>query len=162
MSELKPSEVAAEAVMWGLLESEAKARKDAARAWLAERMGPELLAVKAIADGRDVGKATFTDGRRELKVVDRQAFTGYVAEHYPTEVEQVAVVNTAFEKAHLAALTDVDGTVIDDAGVVVPGVELRTGAPYVSVRKSAEARETVQALMSGGRLSLDPVKELEA
>jgi hypothetical protein len=156
----KPSDAAAEAAIWGLVESEAKKRKDAARRWLTEHMGPDLLAVKAIANGVDVGRVSFVEPKTELKVTDRELFARHVQRRYPTEVQLVPVVNPAFEARFLSEMvTIVDGTPLDE-GEPVCGVQVVESKPYVSVRKSADAREKVAELMSGGHLSLDGVKEL--
>ena len=159
MSWAKPSDAAAEAAVWGLLEQEAKARKDAARAWLTERMGPDLLAVKAIANGQDVGRASYVEGKAKFKVTDPDAFRDFVATHYPTEI--VTAVSPAFQTKLMGELTRCNGLVIDPNGVPVAGVELVEGNPYVSVTKSKDAREKVAALMAQGRVSLDGIRAIE-
>lgn len=162
MSELKLSDVAAEAVVWGLIESVAKDRKDTAREWLAQHMGPEALAAKAIANGNDIGKASWVEGKPKPVVTNPVLFTEFVCEHYPDEL--VRMVNPAFQKALLAKATLVDGVLIDGNGVPIPGVQVRQPEPYVSVRKSDSAREVVEQLLNGGRLSLNGITqpELEA
>jgi hypothetical protein len=52
--------------------------------------------------------------------------------------------------------------VIDNQGEIVPGVELQHGDPYVSVRREKDAPFVVAQLLSGGRIQLDGIKELEA
>lgn len=159
MSWERLSDAAAEAVLWSILADVAKERKDAARAWLTNRMGADAAAVKAIANGQNVGRANWVDGRETLAVTDAEKFTEYVAQHHPGEL--VVTVNTAFQKALLSNLKIVDGQPIDANGVPVPGVQLRASAPYVSIRKTDEAKATVEQLLSSGRLQLDGIKELE-
>lgn len=156
------SDAAAAAVVWSLISEVAGERKDEARKWLADHMGPEALAAKAIANGNDIGKASWVEGKPKPVVTNPNVFLTFVAEHYPDEITRV--VNPAFQKALLAKATVVDGTVIDGNGVPIPGVEVRTPAAYVSVRKSDAAREVVEQLLDGGRLSLDGITqpELEA
>lgn len=158
MSERKLSDIAAEAVVWSLVADVAKERKDAARTELANRMGPEAVAVKAVANGTDVGRATWVEGKPKPVVTDERAFLAFVTEHYPTET--LTVVNPAFQRQLFSNLTVIDGTVLDSNGVPVPGVEYRASDPFVSVRKSAEARATVDALLSSGQLQLGGLAEV--
>ncbi len=53
------------------------------------------------------------------------------------------------------------GAVVSHDGDVVPGVEIVEGEPYVSVRREKDAPFIVAQLLSGGRLSLDGIKEIE-
>lgn len=157
---MKPSDIAAEAAVWGLIETEAKKRKDEARAWLAEHMGPDLLAVAAVANGQTVGRASYVEGKSEWKISDESIFRDFVEEHYPDEI--VVAVNPAFKKHWLSGLHDVGGVVVDSFGVDIEeaGVELHSGTAYVSVKKSQDARATVVELLSQGRLSLDGIQAL--
>lgn len=152
---MKPSDVAAEAAVWGLIESEAKRRKDEARAWLTEHMGPDLLAVSAVANGQTVGRASYVQGKTQPVVTDPDAFLKFVEANYPSEVETVTNVNHAFRNKLLGEASNVAGAAVDSNGLVMDGVVFRTGLSYVSVKKSPEARETVQQLLAGGRLSLE-------
>lgn len=158
MSGEKLSDIAAEAVMWGLIESVAKERKDTAREQLKLRMGAETLAVKALANGTDVGRASWVEGKPKPVVTNERSFLAFVKEHYPTET--LTVVNPAFQRQLFSNLTVIDGKVLDSHGVPVPGVEYRTSEPYVAVRKSAEARATVDALLSSGQLQLGGLAEV--
>lgn len=152
---MKPSDVAAEAAVWGIIEAEAKKRKDDARAWLADRMGPDLLAVSAVSNGETVGRASYVNGKTAPKVVDPAAFREWVAKHYPEEIVTVTTVNSAFQTKLLAELAEHAGVAVDGQGAVVDGVEFITGSSYVTVTKSKDARVKVAQLLAGGRLSLD-------
>lgn len=158
----KPSDIAAQAVVWSLIADVAKEHKDEARAWLTNNMGPDMAAVKAVANGETIGRATWIESKPTVVVQLPSAFLQYVSDKHPDEV--VRTVNPVFQKALLDGLTIVDGTVIDRDGEPVPGVVVRESAPYVSVRKSPEARAAVEELLSGGRLALDGIRqpELEA
>ena len=159
--EPSPTAVAAEVVAYGLIETEAKARKDEGRAWLLERMGPELLAVAAQVGGRQVGRASYSFGNAEFKATDMDALAEFVAEHYPTEVETVTSVNAAFLKRLLGELKNVGGTAVDGNGLPVPGVTLVAGKPSLRVTKAKDARDTIAELLADGRVSLDGFRELE-
>ncbi|OBH08940.1 hypothetical protein [Mycobacterium sp. E1747] len=162
MSYEKLSDAAAAAVVWSLISDVAAERKDEARKWLAEHMGPEALAAKAIANGSDIGKASWVEGKPKPVVANPVLFTEFVCEHYPDEL--IRMVNPAFQKQLLTKATVVEGVLIDGNGVPIPGVQIRQSEPYVSVRKSDAAREVVDQLLDGGRLSLDGITqpELEA
>jgi hypothetical protein len=153
------SDAAAEAVVYALVADVAKERKDEARAWLNQQMGPDAAAVKAVANGENIGRATWVEGKENLAVVDPIAFTLYVQDNHPDEM--IKTVNPAFQRAFLAGLKVVGETVIDKTGEPVPGVALRPSAPFVSVRKSDEARATVEALLNGGNLRLDGIAHPE-
>lgn len=162
IDEPKPSDVAAEAAVWGLIESEAKKRKDEARAWLAERMGPDLLAVSAVANGQTVGRASYVQGKTTPKVTDPDAFLRFVSQHYPDEVITTTAVNPAFQAKLLGEVDEIGGKVFDEHGAVVDGVEFLTGSSYVSVSKAKDIREKVAGLLSGGQVSLDGLRAIEA
>lgn len=157
--ELKPSDVAAHAVVWALIADVAKEHKDAARAQLTQLMGPDAAAVKAVANGTHVGRATWVEGKDALTVVNPAVFALYVEDKHPDEM--IRTINPAWQKAFLAGLKVVDGMVIDKTGEPVPGVELQPSKPFVSVRKSDEARATVEGLLSSGRLQLDGITHPE-
>lgn len=160
MSWGKPSDAAAEAAVWGLIETEAKKRKDEARAWLTEQMGPDLLAVRAVANGKDVGRASWVDAKLAFKVTDLTLFLEFVKQHYPEEI--VTAVNPAFQKRYLSELAQQGEAIIDNIGTVVQGVRLTQSNPYVSVTKAKDAREKVAALLAGGQVSLDGLTAIEA
>lgn len=155
---MKPSDVAAQAVIWALIADAAKDHKDAARAWLTKHMGADAAAVKAIANGTDVGRASWVEGKPKPVVTDERAFLAFVTEHYPDNT--ITTVNPAFKQTLFSKATIVDGTIIDSHGVPIPGVEYRASEPYVAVRKSAEARATVDALLSSGQLQLGGLAEV--
>jgi hypothetical protein len=156
----RPSEAAAEAAVWGLLETAAKKRKDEARAWLHDRMGPDLAAVKAVANGETIGQATWVQPDRTWVVVDDAAFMEYVGRKWPNEL--VTTVNTAFQGQLFSGLKRVGADAVDKDGELVPGLDFRaTKAPYVAVSKDDSARETVEVLLSSGRIGLNGITQHE-
>lgn len=154
-----PSEVAAHAAIWGLIETEAKARKNEAREWLSRHMGDDVAAVKAVANGVTIGKASWVEGKTAFTVFDDSAFLQYVGAKHPTEL--VTTVNSAFQEALFSNLKTVGDSVIDKDGEPVPGVRLRQSASFVSVTKTPAARATVEGLLSSGRLQLDGITHPE-
>jgi hypothetical protein len=148
---------AARAVIFSVLEQEAKKHKDAAKAELAQLQPGDTIG--GSWDGQLLGKATKTAGRTKLVVTDERALVEWLKEHHPTEL--VMMPNTAYLKALESAAREV-GAVIDNMGEIVPGLELVNGDPYVSVRKEKDAPFVVAQLLSGGRIALEGIKEIEA
>ena len=148
---------AARAVVFQVLEQAAKARKDEAKAELAQLQPGDTVGGQW--DGQLLGKATMTAGRTKLVVTDEAKLLEWLQKNHPTEI--VFSPNPAYLKALESTARSV-GAVIDNQGEVVPGVELVSGEPYVSVRKEKDAPFLVAQLLSGGRISLDGIKALES
>jgi hypothetical protein len=150
-------DAAARAVAWQIIEQTAKTHKDAAKAELAALEPGDTIAGKW--DGQLLGKATKTAGRTKLVVTDEQRLVEWLQYSHPEEI--TISPNAAYLKALESKARDV-GQVIDNQGEIVPGCELVHGEPYVSVRKEKDAPFVVAQLLSGGRIQLDGIKELEA
>ena len=138
---------------WGFIESRAKELKNAAREELralpfgdgkAAKVGDEILC-----------KASWSKGSTKIVVADEAALLAWVKEKHPTEI--VESVNDAFRNTFKA----VDGVVIDMAGEAVPGMEVRTGAPTLSVRSEKGAASLVAKLVSSGQMTLDGAAAVE-
>jgi hypothetical protein len=152
-------DAATRAAVWGVIAAAAKDRQDEAKAELASLEPGDTVAAKV--GGQIVGKATQTKGRSKLAVHDEAAFLEWVKAAHPTEV--VEAVNPAFVKSLEARAKELGlGPVIDNQGEVVPGVEIVSGDPYVTVRKEKDAPLLVAQLLSSGRVHLDGIRELEA
>jgi len=136
--------------VWQVIEQRAKELKDAAKAELQALEVGDTIAGRY--NGQTVAKATMTKGREKIVVTDERALLAWVKKDHPTEV--IESVNSAYIKS----LEIYNGSAIDKQGVVVPGVEVCDGDPYVSVRRAPEAAFVVAQLLSGGLLSLDGVK----
>ena len=149
-------DAAARAVVFQVLEQAAKARKDDAKAELAQLQPGDTVGGQW--DGQLLGKATMTAGRTKLVVTDEAALLAWLQDHHPTEI--VVSPNQAYLKA-LESTARTVGAVIDSIGEIVPGVELVHGDPYVSVRKEKDAPFVVAQLLSTGRVALEGLKELE-
>jgi hypothetical protein len=150
-------DAAARAVVYQIIEQAAKARKDEAKAELTQLQPGDTVGGQW--DGQLLGKATMTAGRTRLVVTDEGKLLAWLQSNHPTEI--VISPNPAYLKALESTARNV-GAVIDNQGEIVPGVELTHGDPYVSVRKQPDAPFLVAQLLSGGRISLDGIKELEA
>jgi len=120
-----------------------------------------------LPSGEKVGSVTLTHGRVSARVVDKDAFTRWVAERFPAEVVQV--VRESFAKTVLDAVKR-DGGWVDKATgeiVQVPGVAVTEDDPYPSVRLTRDAPQLIAEAWQRGELAelvggaLQP-RELEA
>lgn len=150
----KMRDAAARAVVFQVLEQAAKQHKDAAKAELGQLQPGDTIG--GSWDGQLLGKATMTNGKSKIVIVNDQQYLEWVRQHHDTEI--VESVNPAF----MQTFKVVDGQVIDALGEIVCGVQAVSGSPYVSVRKQPDAPFLVAQLLSAGRVSLDGIKELEA
>lgn len=113
----------------------------------------------------DVATIAASVSHESVHVSDDAAFTAWVAERYPTEVETVTRVRGAWLTGFLTR-TRVHGDDPEDmiaadgeTGEVVPGVTVRAGGQFagISIRATADAKAVFGALARTGleRLALD-------
>jgi hypothetical protein len=146
------------AFVWQTIAAKASELKDQARAELAAIPAGEVIAARW--GDRLLAKASMGKPRTKLVVTDETVFAKWVAERHPSEV--VTQVNPAFIKAIEARAKELGlGAVIDTHGEVIPGVEIQTGEPVVSVRKEkdVDSLSVIAEIMAAGQLSLE-VREL--
>lgn len=94
-----------------------------------------------LPDGITLGKVTKTRGRLTPTVIDETAFLRWVQENHPEEIEPQ--VRPAF-RAKIIETTKSYGVAIDPSTCeVVPGVELRTGDPFISFRPARGYQQIV-------------------
>jgi hypothetical protein len=152
MSDLR--DAAARAAVWQVIEQAAKARKDEAKAELLALEQGDTIAGKV--NGQVVGKASWSKGRTKLVVVDERALLAWLRRRHANEI--VEAPNPAYLKA--LETSAFDGAAIDSMGEAVPGVELQTSDPYLTVRREKEAEQIVAGLLAHGRIELDGIREL--
>lgn len=107
--------------------------------------------IAELPDETRVGSVTLTKSRMSAKVVDRDAFTGWVKQHHPTEIEET--VRPAYE-------TQIRADIVK-TGEAVPGVEITEGDPYPSVRLDDGATEAIRKAWENGELSWSILPEIE-
>lgn len=96
-----------------------------------------------LPDGVRLGKVTKSGGKQTPTVTDEKAFLAWVQKNHPTEIE--TTVRPAFRDKVLAS-AKTHGTAVDTTtGEVIPGVELRTGNPYITFRSERGYQEVVAA-----------------
>lgn len=146
-------EAAARAAIWSVIEAAAKERKEEAKAELAALEVGDSIAGKV--GGAIVGKASWTNGRQKLVITDPEAFLAFVELHHATEV--IRSVNPAYVRTLESLSKGLDGTVIDGDGLVVPGVEIVQGEPYLTVRRDKDAEAIVTGLLRHGLVELNGI-----
>jgi len=132
-----------------------------------QEMEPGDRVIAKLPSGEKVGSVTLTQGRVSARVVDKDAFTRWVAERFPAEVVQV--VRESFAKTVLDAVKRNGGWVDKATGelVQVPGVAVTEDDPYPSVRLTKDAPQLIAEAWQRGELAelvggvLQP-RELEA
>ncbi|MFD6415956.1 hypothetical protein [Streptomyces sp. NPDC060194] len=134
----------------------------------AEETGARQVAA-SLPDGGDVATLSLSAGSAEARVVDGEAFTAWVIEHFGTEVERrfVTEVRAAFREKVLGALTASGGTDWPDpeTGVIheVPGVQIAPArARTHSLRFKKDGRDQVMAAWREGRLAAVALPQLTA
>lgn len=104
-------------------------------------------------DGAKLGSVSVTPGRTSARVVDDRAFLAWVADRYPQEVVQM--VRESFTRMILEAAAAADAPVDVKTGEVLPGVEIVSGEPYLTVRPNADAKVRMrETLLASGLLQL--------
>lgn len=105
-----------------------------------------------------VAKASWTKGRQSVIVEDQDELLAWVKQHRPTEVVVAESVNAAY----ISSLKVVGGVVIDGQGEPVPGMAVKQGDPYLTVKGNDETPFLVSQLLSSGQLSIAGLRELES
>lgn len=114
----------------------AKELNDQTRAALLEAMGAgDRLMVGTL------GSVTRTAPKPTYRVTDREAFTAWVAEHFPEAIVTTRTVVPAWE-------ADAIKTGHTPDGEEIPGVQLVEGGSYLQVRPTAEARAAALGSLS--------------
>ncbi|NUO42453.1 MAG: hypothetical protein HOV82_10480 [Streptomyces sp.] len=126
-------------------------------------------AVVTLPDGPDIATVSLSSGETAAKVVDDEAFTAWVREHFASEIERrfVTEVREAFTKKLLAQMTAAGSTEWADpeTGVIhdVPGVAIAPArARTHSVRFKTDGRDQVMQAWRSGRLAGVALPELTA
>lgn len=107
----------------------------------------------------DLATVSATVSHAAVYVADEAAFTVWVQKRYPTEVEVITRVRSAWLAGFLHRAPGSVGVVADpDSGEVVPGLSIRGGGELtgISIRVTPAAKEAFAALADRG------LKELAA
>jgi hypothetical protein len=144
------------AAVLATLIKEVQAADKAVRAEVLAGLNPGDRLNGVLPGGQLAGRVRVDPGPRTAYVADEAAFTAWVAQHHPTEVETITVtrVRPAYRDKILATAPDAGFAVDPDTGECPPGVELRQGAPRVVVVTTAADRAAITAAWADGTLSL--------
>lgn len=117
-----------------------------------------------LPDDTPVATVTIIDPKPAVEVVDEDAFTTWVAQNYPTEVETRVRVRSSWQRHFVSGLEAIPGPVADPrTGEVVPGLAARP-APEprsFSLRSLPGGVEEVVAAWRRGDLDLRRVLALD-
>lgn len=95
-------------------------------------------------DDTDLGTAAYVSGSRTPRVVNETAFLDWVAANRPDEIIETVTqtVRSSYKSVILGEVKEYGGHLTETGEIVpVPGVEIRQGDPYLSVKTTAEAKE---------------------
>lgn len=144
------------AIVWlDQLAVQAKAEGAKLRAQLAADARAEFEEQKTAPTWRipDVATVAASVAHEAVVVASDKTLVAWVAERYPTEVEQVTVVRGAWLAGFLTRCRPSGEVACDpDTGEVVPGLAVRPGGTFsgVSVRVTSAAKEVFAALARRG------------
>lgn len=149
---------AVKAAVLKILNDRVAAAFKAAKEEVAEILGPEGRK-NAVLDGMKLASVSVTKAGR-VSVSNEKLLVDWVAENYPTEIEETIKVRPAFLEAIKKASEEAGEPCAPDGSLDVPGISV--GEPYPLVRKAPGADEIVEQLWQSQRLTLDgTLKELE-
>lgn len=97
-------------------------------------------------DGSLLGKVSRAQGRQTPAVVDEAALLAWVRRTHPTEIAES--VRPAYRDQLLASAKRHGQAVDETTGELVPGVELRTGNPYLSFRSQPGYEQAILDYLS--------------
>ena len=146
------NDVALALVVLKVLGEQVKTGESAAKREAGAAALPGDRTTAALPDGTPVGTVGQAKGRTTARVTDREKFTAFVQETYPTEVEMVPTVRLSFEKRLLDGCKANEAPV-DANGHEVPGVEVGVGDPYTTVKLGVDAHKLVGAAYQSGQLA---------
>lgn len=108
-----------------------------------------------------LGSVTMANGRVTARVVDVRAFTAWVQQHCPDEVQ--TTVREAFRLAVLQASRKAGEPCAPDGTLDVPGVVVAIGDPVPQIRRSDEAAAEIDRMFTAGEIDLRAlIRELPA
>ena len=115
------------------------------------RAEAKLLYRPGSADATAAGRVSMAKGRTAARVTDRGALTAWLKAH---NIDGAIIVTETINPALVAALCASKGEMIDPAtGEVcqVPGIEVTTADPYLTVTTTPEGKEWALGVLLLGR-----------
>jgi hypothetical protein len=124
--------LAVQAVALKALADRVAERLEEVKAELAEAIGPGDRTAARLNDGTKVGTVTYTNAAVRARVLHPGELSRWVQANYPDEI--VPVVRPSFEKLLLDTSKKAGQPCSPDGEVDVPGIEVYTGRPYLTIR----------------------------
>jgi len=122
---------------------------------LKTKMDVEDRKAARLASGVKVGTVTYSQGKTTASVMDETVLTEWVRENHPDEI--VPIVRGSFRAFLLDQVKEHGGIVTPDGELIeVPGVQVRQGSPYLSVRPDPAALpDLVEVIRANQILALE-------
>lgn len=105
-----------------------------------------------LPDGMKIASVTRSDGNKKARVINEAAALEWCKRNYPGEVQTVEMIRPAFLEMLLTIAKDEPvgkGGVDPRTGEALPFISVARGAPFVTVTKTPEGWERMQALVQG-------------
>lgn len=116
-----------------------------------------------LPDGTKIGGVTYAEGSKgKAYVANEHAFTSWVRDNFPTEIETVTRVRPAYQSRVLDEVTAQGGRIDAATGEIsdVPGVDIAAdGTAFITHNKARGAAELVAQAWRAGVLS--PLRAIE-
>ncbi|MEW1901204.1 hypothetical protein [Streptomyces sp. NPDC086147] len=116
-----------------------------------------------LPDDTPVATLTLVDPRPAVVVADEEAFTAWVADNHPGEVETLVRVRFSWQRQFLARLPCLDPVVDPSTGEAVPGLGVLSASEprSFSLRPLPGGRERISRALHTGTLDLRRLLPLE-
>ncbi|MFJ5775628.1 hypothetical protein [Streptomyces sp. NPDC093094] len=132
---------------------------------LAARAELNLKSVRVtLPDDTPVATLTLVDPRPTVVVADEKAFTAWVAENHPGEVETLVRVRPSWQRQFLARLTCLEPVADPCTGETIPGLGVLSASEprSFSLRPLPGGRERIARALHIGTLDLRRLLPLES
>lgn len=129
--------------------------------------GTQKISV-SLDEGQDIGTVSLVQPKATAAVIDAEAFTAWVVEHYATEITRrfVTEVKPGFQKKVLAqiAAAGVAEWADPETGVLheVPGVSMQGRAAYTRLTVPDAGKAAIASAWQEGRLTAADLPQLTA
>jgi hypothetical protein len=109
----------------------------------------------ALPSGVVIGSVTYGKGATRAAVTDRAEFEAWVTATHPGEMETVTTtrVRPAYEALLVNAAKQLGVAIDATTGEEVPGIGVRQGDPFPSVRMAKDADEAIAEAWQNGELT---------
>ncbi len=100
-----------------------------------------------------LGAVQLNKGATTARITDPTALLYWVLEHFPEQVESKPVIRSAYLTALLSDAKS-KGVAVTKDGEPIPGIEVGTADPTLSVKPNEDAADVIARAFAEGRLDL--------